>query len=225
MLNVDRLNVDRLAPPSRALRRLALLGAALLLSACAAFQQVGVDVARFGQWPAGRAPGSFAFDRLPSQQDAGEPQQVLEESAQAALERAGFSRAPDAARADVQVQVGARTSRLADPPVSTWGGIGIRSGARVSGSVTLGFPIGRGAGGTYFGPPGWPQDYGREVREASLLLTDRTSRQVLLELRARTEARVGGDALLTPLFDAMLQGFPDLAPGSQRVTVTSDPAR
>lgn len=219
--------VDRFASPRRALRFGALLGAALLLSACAAFQQLGVDVARFGQWPAGRAPGSFAFERLPSQQDAGEPQQALEDAAQAALERAGFSRAADATRADVLVQVGARASRLADPPVSTWGGIGISSGsgARVSGSVTLGFPIGRGAGGVYFGPPGWPQDYGREVRETSLLLTDRASRQVLLELRARTEGRLGSNAQLAPLFDAMLQGFPDLAPGTQRVTVTLEPAR
>lgn len=217
--------VDRFASPRRTLRFGALLGAALLLSACAAFQQLGVDVARFGQWPAGRAPGSFAFERLPSQQDAGEPQQALEDAAQAALERAGFSRAAEATRADVLVQVGARASRLADPPVSTWGGIGISSGARVSGSVTLGFPIGRGAGGVYFGPPGWPQDYGREVREASLLLTDRASRQVLLELRARTEGRLGSNALLAPLFDAMLQGFPDLAAGTQRVTVTLEPAR
>lgn len=217
--------LTRLMTLRRLGRPVALLGAALLLTACAAFHQVSVDVASFGQWPAGRAPGRFAFERLPSQQAAGAPQQALEDAAQAALERAGFSPAPDAASADVLVQVGTRGGRLPDPAALPWGSVGLRSGARVSGSVTLGFPIGRDAGGVYFGPPGWPQDYGRDYREASLLLTDRTSRTALLELRARAEGRFSSDALLTPMFDAMLQGFADLAPGTRRVTVTLDPAR
>lgn len=209
-------------------RAAALLLAAVVLTGCAAFNQVGVDVASFGNWPTGRAAGAFAFDRLPSQTDGGPAQDTLEAAARDALERVGFSAATDAARADVLVQVGTRTGRLIEPSGSPFGwgvGLGARSGGRVSGGVSLGFPIGPAPGSLYFGPPGWPYDYSRDYREASLLLIDRPSRKVLLELRARTEGRMSGDALLAPLFEAMLQGFPDIAPGTRRVTVPLDPTR
>ena len=141
----------------------------------------------------------------------------------------GFAAATDAARADVLVQVGTRAGRLIDPSGGSisWGvGIGARStGGRVSGGVNLGFPIGPAPGSLYFGPPGWPESYSRDDREASLLLIDRPSRKVLLELRARAEGRLSGDALLAPLFEAMLQGFPDMTPGTRRVTVPLDPTR
>ncbi len=211
-------------------RAAALLLAAVVLTGCAAFNQVGVDVASFGAWPTGRAAGAFAFDRLPSQTDGGPAQDTLEAAAREALERVGFSAATDAARADVLVQVGTRAGRLIDPSGSSigWGvgiGTGGRSGGRVSGGVNLGFPIGTAPGSLYFGPPGWPDNYSRDYREASLLLIDRPSRKVLLELRARAEGRLSGDALLAPLFEAMLQGFPDIAPGTRRVTVPLDPTR
>ena len=46
---------------------LALAGM-LLLAGCAAFDSLTVYVSSTGDWPAERKPGSFAFERLPSQQ-------------------------------------------------------------------------------------------------------------------------------------------------------------
>ena len=52
-------------------RQLLTLAAALpvaaALAGCASFNEITADVASFGEWPAGRAPGTFGFDRLPSQ--------------------------------------------------------------------------------------------------------------------------------------------------------------
>lgn len=207
-------------------RTAAPLLAAVVLTGCAAFNQVGVDVASFGSWPAGRAAGRFAFDRLPSQTEGGPAQEALEAAARDALEQAGLTAAPDAAHADVLVQVGSRAGRVLDPAARPmWGwGVGVRNGGWMSGGMGVGFPIGP-IGGGYFGPPGWPDNYSRDYRETALLLIDRPSRQVLLELRARAESHLSGDALLPPLFEAMLQGFPDIAPGTRRVTVQRDPTR
>ena len=47
---------------------LATVVAASGLSGCAALNTVHADLSTWGDWPTGRAPGSYAFDRLPSQQ-------------------------------------------------------------------------------------------------------------------------------------------------------------
>ena len=44
-----------------------LFALAALLSGCAA-TQLDANVHTVGTWPQGRAPGTFAFERLPSQQ-------------------------------------------------------------------------------------------------------------------------------------------------------------
>jgi Domain of unknown function (DUF4136) len=201
-------------------RRRRLLKAAVVaaavgwLAGCAAIDQVSVDVTTYGAWPPGRAPGRYAFERLPSQAQAGAAQDQLEVSAAAALERVGFSRAADAAQADVLVQFGARQGKVIDPPpMFSWG-------------VGVGMPIGRRGSfgwGLHTGP-GWYGDRVRDYRELGLLLLDRASHQVLVEVQARHESRYGSDDLSEALFDAALSGFPDLPAGERRVTVPLSPA-
>jgi hypothetical protein len=200
-------------------RRRLLQGAAAFtavwwLAGCAALTQVSVDVTTFGAWPSGRAPGRYAFERLPSQAQAGPAQDQLEAAAGAALERVGFSRAADAAQADVLVQFGARQGQVIDPPPMFGWGIG------------LGFPIGRHSDfglGMHTGP-GWYGERVRDYREIGLLLLDRASHQVLVEIQVRHESRYGSGDLPEALFDAALSGFPDLPAGQRRVTVPLPPA-
>src|SRR6185436_3398857 len=76
-------------------RRVALLSlgaaAALSLTGCAALNTVSADAQTFGSWPAGRQPGTFAFERLPSQQRNEASQASLEDAARGALLKAGFT--------------------------------------------------------------------------------------------------------------------------------------
>ncbi len=194
-----------------------LLGAAV--AGCAALSQITVDVARFGSWPAERAPGRYAFERLPSQRQRSEPQQRLEAAARAALERAGFQPAADAASADVLVQLGLREGRVLDPWADFyWGGrLGVWRGP---GPVGWRRPPGWG-GSVGFG---WPSDATNQVRELGLLLRDRASREPLIEAHVRHEARVLGDESLPALLDAALLGFPAWVAGEQRVQVPLQPA-
>lgn len=202
----------------RGLGLLLVLGALPLvgLTSCASLSQITVDVQRFGAWPAGRPAGSYALERLPSQQQRSPAQQRLEAAAQAALERAGFRLTADAASADVLVQLGLREGRMVDPWADFyWGG---RLGAwRGPGPVGLRRAPGVGWGGSV--GFGWPAQPTYEVREVALLLRDRITREPLIEAHVRHEARVLGDEALPALFDAALAGFPQWTAGEQRVNV------
>ena len=70
---------------------------------------VAADAKSFGQWPDGRAAGTYAFDRLPSQQGPA-ARRARSRRPRAALEKAGFKPAADAKSADVLVSLGARIS-------------------------------------------------------------------------------------------------------------------
>ena len=205
-----------MTPVLTALPRRVLLGVlaagSVLLAGCGSLHNVSIDLATFGSWPAGRAPGSYAIDRLPSQQGA--PGQFpVEAAARKALEKAGFTAAARPEEADVLVQVGARRARVLDPWFPDYGMFGTRFGWRP-------YP-----GRPGFGPwgawgPAWPQDYSFEQTEAGLLLVDRARRDVLYEAHARFESRnavAGG--LLSTLYAAMLDGFPNLVAGERRVTL------
>lgn len=202
------------ASPSPPRRRLLALGVATLagsvLGGCAALRQVSMSVGTFGRWPAGRAPGRWAFDRLPSQAQGGAARDRLELLAGPSLEKVGFSPARSADAADVLVQLDWREGRMVDPayeqgwPAPGWR-VGIGYGGRSRGAVGLGW--------------GWgPSDPVRDEQELRLLLIDRASRQVLVEVRVRHEGRVAGDDMLPLMLDAALQGFPDLPAGERRVT-------
>lgn len=196
--------------PSRPVwRRAGLLAAGLLLAGCAAMNTIHSEIATYGEWPAGRAPGSYAFDRLPSQQAQPEAAARLEAAAMPALEQAGFRPAGAGQTPDVLVQVAARTSRVdvdvwADP---LWyrGGWGL-------------------ARQPWVGPLWWGDvryERSRYDREVALLLRDRASGKPLYEARASNEGYSGaGDALNTALFRAALFDFPRTGPNPRTVTVT-----
>lgn len=191
------------------------LAALAALGGCASMNQITVDVASFGSWPAGRAPGQYAIERLLSQSQGSVEQLRLEAAARAALERAGFRAAADAASADVLVQVGSREGRVLDPWADfNWGWrLGLWRGFGPPG-LRHGGAFGWSIGGA------WPVEATRDVREVALQLLDRPTRRPLLEAHVRYEARVVGDQVLPALYDAALQGFPNLPSGERRVTVS-----
>ena len=90
-----------------ALSALCALALAGTLAGCAAINSVAVDVSSQGEWPADRKPGSYAIERLPSQQANAAEQERIEAAALPALEGAGFTQAP-IEQADYLIQVGAR---------------------------------------------------------------------------------------------------------------------
>jgi hypothetical protein len=187
------------------------VGAALVLPGCAAFKQIGVEVLTYGEWPAQRLPGRYAFDRLPSQA-AGSPEQIqLEAAAAQALERAGFAAAGSVAKADVLVQLGWGRSQVLSPFAESrpWGG---------RGGVGIGVGVGMRRGGFGIGGTwGEPQTYDRQ--QARMLFIDRASRDKLVEVQVQHEARYSSADYLPLLFDAGLSGFPDLKAGTRHVTV------
>lgn len=191
-------------PSSPLTRRVLLLAATATLAGCAGMNQLNNEVATYGQWPAGRAPGSYAFERLPSQQARAEAQQRLETAARPAIESAGFTPAADAQQADFVVQVGARVTAYADPFADPffW-----------RGSVFWGRRHfwGPGFGWGYTGP-----DYEREV---AVLIRDRRSGQPLYEARAANSgASPSIDSLLPAMFEAALKDFPHSGINPRRVT-------
>ena len=203
-------------------RRSVLTSAALLVAAalggCAAMNSVTSEVATYGDWPAGRQPGRYAFERLPSQQAKAARQAELEAAAARGLEGAGFTAARDAAQADVIVQIGARISRTElspwdDPLWWRWGGGYWRSLSWRSPSH-FGFQANFNSG--------WTARYERSV---ALLLRDRASGTPLYEAHAQTDGTTSGDnALLAAMFVAALKDFPANRAGNPRqVTVQRAP--
>jgi hypothetical protein len=199
------------------LRRTALtLLAAGLLAGCAAMNNLDADVSSYGTWPAGRAPGSFAFERLPSQQAQGERQGQLETAARAALERAGFTQAADPAAADVTVQLGARVTRYDtspwdDPFWWRWSGLHWRHHGWYPGPYAFG------------GPYGASPRYDREV---AVLIRDRRSGAPLYEARAVSDGYSAGDtSVLGAMFEAALKDFPTPAVSPRKVVVPLASAR
>jgi len=194
-----------------ALLRLPLvsLGAALL-GGCAAMSQISSEVSTFGDWPAGRAPGSFAFERLPSQQAQAATTEALEAAARPALLKAGFLEAAPGAEPEVLVQVGASSTRSGidpwDDPFWWRGGFGYwRHGPWVGPSWNLSLV----------------HETRRYEREVAVLIRDRTSGKPLFEARASNEGNSMGNAtLVQALFQAALTDFPRQGVNPRRVVVS-----
>jgi hypothetical protein len=188
--------------PALPRRRLMLAGGALLATAalggCATIGSISSEVSTFGDWPAGRAPGSFAFERLPSQQERAAETEVLETAARAALLKAGFTPAAEGQTPDVLVQVGARSSRAEAQPWDDplwWRG-------------SMGYWRYRPWGGPswHLGMYSTPTRWEREV---ALLIRDRTSGQPLFEARASSEGGLRlDDQVLAAMYQAALMDFP-----------------
>lgn len=190
-----------------------LLGVALL-GGCASLRSVTSDVSSFGEWPAERKAGSFAFERLPSQVARAAEAQALEAAALPALQKAGFTPVAAGAAPDVLVQLGARSQRadygVWNDPLWWRGGFGYwRPGPWLS--------------------PRWGltvrSDFERFDREVAVLLRDRASGKPLFEARAVNEGNLDqADATtLAAMFEAALMDFPKLGINPRRVTVAPAP--
>ena len=194
----------------RRLLAVAAVAAATLLGSCAALDTVTSEVATYGDWPAGRPPGRYAFERLPSQQARSARQAELEAAAARGLEAAGFAAAADPAQADVIVQIGARISRTElspwdDPLWWRWGAGYWRS------------PAWRPWRGGYYANLHSPWYSTRYERSVALLLRDRASGTPLYEAHAQNDGATAGDAaLLAAMFEAALKDFPATAAANPR---------
>lgn len=177
-------------------KTLSLLIAAVALAGCASLNSLTSEVSSYTQWPADRKPGSYAFERLPSQQTRPQQQQMLEDSARPALEAAGFTAAADASASEYIVQLGARvsaTEQYYDDPFWWRGGLYSHRFSRPWPYYGIGFGI---PSTTY-------------EREVALLIRDRKSGQPLYETRASND---GGSpsiqSLLPAMFEAAMKDFP-----------------
>jgi hypothetical protein len=192
--------------------------ATTLLAGCASFSSLTSQVTSHGDWPAGRVAGSYAFERLPSQQADPEPQQRLEDAARGALAAAGFVAAADPAGADVRVQLGARVSALARSPFDDpfWvGGVGrpFWSGGPFGRHRHPGWGPGLGAG--WYGSP-----FPRYEHEVGVLIRDRRSGTPLYQAHASNDGLSAElDSVLPAMFSAALKDFPQAVPNPRSVTV------
>lgn len=186
----------------------------LLLGACATPGHIDSDVSTYSQWPVDRKPGTYTFERLPSQQARAEQQQRLEDAARGGVEAAGFTLAASANDAEVMIQVGARVSpserAIYDDPFWWRGGL-----------------YGRWRRSYYSPYWGWgvhvaPSSYEREV---AVLVRDRKTGQALFEARA---ANSGGSAVtssdvLAAMYAAALKDFPHAGVNPRRVSIPTPP--
>ncbi len=186
-----------------------LAAAAALLTACGTLNSVDSEVSTYSQWPTDRKPGSYAFERLPSQQARDQEQSSLESQARVALTAAGFREVKDLKEADVTVQVGARVSRYDRAPFDDpwwWRGGGFY-GPRY------------GYARPFWGP-GFMYDNPRFDREVAVLIRDRSSNQPLYEARASSDGLSSGSGpVISAMFQAALKDFPQTGINPRRVSV------
>jgi len=190
-------------------KTLSLLITAVALAGCASMNSLTSEVSSFSQWPAERKPGSYAFERLPSQQSQPERQQLLEDSARPALEAAGFTPAAEGSASEYVVQLGARVNATEryyyEDPFWWQGGLYYHRFSR----PYIGSGIGFG-----FGIPSTSYE-----REVALLIRDRKSGQPLFETRASND---GGspsiNSLLPAMYEAAMKDFPHGGVNPRRVT-------
>ena len=185
----------------------------VLLAACVGLHELSNEVSTFSQWPAELKPGSYVFERLPSQQMRPESQKRLENAARHAIEGAGFTPAADPKLADFTIQVGARVSAnerpLYDDPFWWHGGV-----------------FHSHHGGPSFWHPGfiWMASSPSYEREVALLIRDRRTGEPLFEARATND---GGSpsigALLQAMFDATMIDFPHGGIHPRRVVTRIEP--
>lgn len=188
------------------------IAALALLSGCADLRAVTSEVSSFSAWPSERSPGSYVFERLPSQQADASLQDLVEQAAEPALAQAGFKRVDTPAQADVWVQVGLQRQTVVsdwrdrwDPfwPYGRWGVTGFYGGQH------RGLALGVSAQ-----PP-------LTQVQVSVLIRDKITHQVLYETKAVRQNSGGFDArLMSPMFAAALQDFPLPAISPRTVTIS-----
>jgi hypothetical protein len=206
-------------------KSLAGLGLAVALSGCASLNRIDNDVSSFSRWPAGRAPGTYAFERLPSQQARPQQSQLLEDAARQAIEQKGFTPVPEGRSADVSIQVGARIVETDRSPFDDpfW----------YHGFGTWHRPFAYGRFGRPFWGPGWRGGYWGPhyhsmpyyEREVAVLIRDKRTGEPLYEARAESQGATAGLANILPaMFVAAMQSFPTGSPTNpHRVSVDATP--
>lgn len=198
------------------LRFLSVACITLVLSGCAAFNNLSNEVSTYGPWPADRKPASFVFERLPSQQAHPERLVQLETAARGALEAAGFRAAADANSADYLMQIGARVTSndpwMYNEPLFWRGGFRYGDGRWGRRGWGPGWGLGWGVGGAFDYSPTFE-------REVALLIRDRKTGQLLYEARAsNTGPSASIDYLLPAMFEAAMKDFPSAGPNPRNVT-------
>ncbi|WP_431094937.1 DUF4136 domain-containing protein [Polaromonas aquatica] len=189
---------------------------AFVMAGCSTVRLVDSDVTAFYNWNGPPpAPGTpYRFERLPSQQAAGSPQEALEGMARSALAKVGMELNPTAARYSVQIVANTQIIDRGPYGYSPYGGFGFGSGVFMGGgsrgaSVGLSFPLGGGIPeATYF------------KRDLSIVMRDLRTNQVAFETRALHDG-IWGDtpAVLPAMLDSALRGFPQPPPGTRRINV------
>lgn len=182
------------------LTTLALVAA--LLGGCASVNTLRSEVSTFGSWPEGRKPGTYAFDRLPSQEVRAENQRALEDAARSAIERAGFNPVESGQSPDVFIQLGSRISAAQRSPFEDpfyW-----------HPGLSHHFRYRSPRSGFY-----WTHAWDRSLeasqvdREVTLLIRDRSSNNVLYEARASNFGYAYASSTWLPtMFNAALSDFP-----------------
>lgn len=179
-----------------------------LLAGCSTVRLVESDVRSYTQWPASRQPGTFTFERLPSQQANAEAQAKIERLALPALEKAGF-RLAEQGRGEVTIQVGLGQTYYDrapwdDPyPWHPWGGLYYGRGLRPGWGMGLSWSM--------------PSPY--YVFDAAVLIRDAKTQQVLYESHARHDGRWADDPIRAALFEAAMKDFPLPAVNPRRVRI------
>ena len=214
------------------MRTIAILVSTAALAGCASLSAVDADVSSFSRWPTGRAPSTYAFERLPSQQAQPQQAQMLEDAARRAIEEAGFVPVLEGSTADVTMQLGARITETDSSPFNDpfwYGGYG--PWARPFSYAAYGRGYWRRG---YWGPGAWApytwgwgpySDFPYYQREVALLIRDKRSGDPLYEARAVSEGNSAGTpGVLPAMFAAALKDFPSgSAANPHRVTIPTSP--
>lgn len=193
---------------------------ALLLSGCAAMNQLGSDVQTQSSLKSLPVAG-YRFERLPSQQapELAQNQSALEAMAQKALALVGLKR--DDAKPGYSVLVGARVQR--DQRVSMW------DDPFYGNRFNVGFTNVRGRsgirGGVYFGGGGFYPRYDPTLhREVSVVMRDLSTGQVVYESQAFNDSLWADSNAVFPLmFEAAVSGFPTPPSGRRMVNINVTP--
>ncbi len=202
-------------PVHRTRRWLGLAGvgvAAALLAGCASVMRVDSQVKTYAQWPSGALSTGkvhYRFERLPSQTSAetARPQADLESRVATALARAGWAPGASGDTPRWQVQVTARTDKLARAPWERpedhrWGmgGLWIGGGSHKGGFFAMETP--------YY------------LRHLSVVVRDTQTAQVVFETSAAHDGRWNDSpGLWQAMADAALEGFPQPAQAQRQVNI------
>ena len=192
----------------KSLARMVLCAAVFVLTGCATVSTVESDVQSFATTPTPVQPGTFRFERLPSQDVDAAQAASLENMAQAALAKFGFSRNDTGARYSVQIGAGTveTVSTFSDPFFgrSAWS------------------PFGRPRmwPGRHFYGSLWLMDRESYVTRVRVEIRDLGTGKVVYESTATNEESWFNPARVLPaLFEAAMADFPSPPKGIRKVVV------